>query len=139
MILIDTNVVSELMNTDGAAIAPWLADVETSSLFLTTVTRAEIRYGLERMPDGRRRANLEARAELVFQGAVDRTLSFDSRAADAFGRISADRDRAGRPISTADAQIAAIALVHRAALATRNVRDFEGVGLRVVNPWEENV
>ena len=74
-------------------------------------------------------------ADAFFDTVADRTLVFDTAAADRFGEIAARRRRMGRPISTADAQIAAIALVHRAAVATRNIRDFEGVGLRLVDPW----
>jgi len=138
VIVIDTNVVSELMNSNGAGFAPWLAQIEGTSLFFTTITRAEIRYGIELMPQGRRRAELEVRAKSVFDSAADRTLAFDAAAADRFGEVAATRSRMGRPISTADAQIAAIALVHRATVATRNIRDFEGVGLKLVDPfsWE---
>lgn len=72
----------------------------------------------------------------IFTTVADRMLPFDESAADAFGEVAAERRRIGRPISTADAQIAAIALVRGAMVATRNVRDFEGVGLTLINPWE---
>lgn len=135
MIVLDTNVVSELMKPGRPDIDAWLQRIEPASVFVTVVTRAEIRYGIERLPEGRRRREFEQRADVVFDEVADRMLAFDVAAADHYGRLVARRERAGRPTSTPDGQIAAIALAHHATVATRNTRDFEETGVRVVNPW----
>jgi len=135
MIVLDTNVVSALMTSRASELDAWLNDVDGAALFTTTITRAEIRCGIERLPEGRRRDELASRANALFTETADRMLSFDSAAADRYGALVAERERAGRPISVIDAQIASIALVHRAIVATRNVRDFEGTGIRVLNPF----
>lgn len=134
MFLADTNVVSVFM-TDQDQLDRWLDDMDTGQIFTTAITRAEVRAGIERLPMGARRSDLNERADAYFAVVSDRTLAFDSAAADRFGVVAAERRRMGRPISTADAQIAAIALVHGATVATRNVRDFEGVGLKLVDPF----
>jgi len=138
MIIVDTNIVSELMRENAGAVAAWLRDLDDRELFTTAITRAEIRYGIARLPSGSRRSSFEADADAFFGEIIDRTLGFDVAAADRYGEVAAIRRRLGRPISIPDAQIAAIALVHRATVATRNVRDFEGVGLKLVDPftWE---
>jgi len=136
VIVVDTNVVSALMSSRAAALDPWLERIDGSSLFTTAITRAEIRYGIARLPDGRRRDDLMARAEALFDETAERILPFDSAAADRYGRIVASRERAGRPISIADAQIAAIAAAHRATVATRNTGDFTGTGVGVVDPFD---
>jgi len=135
MIVLDTNVVSTLMASRASDLDEWLSDVDGAALFTTTITRAEIRYGIERLPAGSRRDGLAARADALFDEIADRILSFDSAAADRYGALVAERERVGRPISVPDAQIAAIAMVHRATVATRNVRDFTGTGVGVVNPF----
>jgi len=137
MIILDTNVLSELMRpAPSRQVIVWLADHAASQFAVTTITEAEIFYGLELLPSGKRRDRLLAAAEAMFaedfQGAV---LAFDSEAARAFSRIASDRRSCGRPISQPDAQIAAIARVHKACLATRNVDDFDGCGIEVHNPW----
>lgn len=136
MIVIDTNVVSALMSARAVELEPWLRVVDGSQLFTTAITRAEIRYGIERLPDGRRRDDLSARADALFDETAERILPFDSAAADRYGRVVATREQVGRPISIADAQIAAIALAHRATIATRNAKDFHGTGARVVDPFD---
>lgn len=99
-----------------------------------------ILYGLRLLPDGRRRRDLEAAILPIFaQDLAGRVLPFDREAADVYGLIATERRKAGRPISQFDAQIASIALSRGAALATRNVSDFEGVGLVIVNPWTVDV
>ena len=138
MIILDTNVLSELMkpNPDSRVMA-WVAARPATEFFTTVVTEAEIFLGIELLNKGRRRNALLMAAEKLF--AVElagRVFSFDSEAARTFSRIAAHRRRLGRPISQADAQIAAIAQVHRARLATRNAGDFADCGLDVVNPWE---
>lgn len=138
MIVLDTNVVSALMSTRAGDLDAWLSTVDGESLFTTAITRAEIRYGIARLPEGARRSGLVARADALFEESADRILPFDSAAADRYGALVAGRESAGRPISVADAQIAAIATVHRAAVATRNTKDFAGTGVSVVNPFPES-
>jgi predicted nucleic acid-binding protein len=99
------------------------------------VTQAEIRYGLARLPDGKRKADLAHRADKLFEDIDERLLVFEARAADRYGQLVASRQAAGRPISVPDAIIASIAAVNRASLATRNVRDFDGCGIEVVDPF----
>lgn len=134
MIVADTNVVSVLL-AGHRDLDRWLDGMDTGQIFTTAITRAEVRAGIARLPDGARRRDLSDRADSYFTAVADRTLAFDSPAADRFGTVDAERRRIGRPISLADAQIAAIALVHGATVATRNVRDFEGVGLKLVDPF----
>jgi predicted nucleic acid-binding protein len=135
MIVLDTNIVAALM-ADGAEIEPWLMTVPRQELYTTVMTRAEIRYGLARLPAGKRRTELVSRADALFTQTQERLLTFDAKAADRYGEIVATRQAAGRPISVADAIIASIAWVHRASLATRNVRDFDDCGVAVVNPYD---
>ena len=134
MIVLDTNIVAALM-ADGADIDPWLATVPRHELYMTVMTRAEIRYGLFRLPAGRRRNRLTAEADSLFSETQERLLPFDAKAADRYGELVAAREGAGRRISVADAIIASIAWTHRAALATRNVHDFDNCGIQVVNPY----
>jgi predicted nucleic acid-binding protein len=137
VIVLDTNVVSELMRRgpDAGALA-WIADQPMAGLFTTTLTQAEIFYGLALLPGGRRRDELMAAAHAVFEAELaGRVLSFDIDAALVYPEIAAGRKLAGQPISQIDAQIAAIARSRGACLATRNVRDFADCGITVVNPW----
>lgn len=137
MIVLDTNVLSVLMHDvpDPAVIA-WLDDQSIESVWTTTITIFEVRLGLEVMPEGRRRARFEAAFErLVAEDLQDRVLAFDREAANAAARLAAARRRLGRPVEIRDTQIAGIVAMRRATLATRNVRDFEHLDLRVVNPW----
>ena len=114
----------------------WLDGRPASDLFISAITRGEIERGLNLMPAGKRRAARAVVAAGIFESFEDRCLAFEAGAAVVFGLVSAHRIRNGRPISTEDAQIAAIALAHRMKLATRNTRDFQGIdGLEVVNPW----
>jgi len=135
MIVLDTNIVAALM-ADGAEIDPWLMAVPRHELYTTVMTRAEIRYGLARLPAGKRRTDLVNRADDLFRQTQERLLSFDAKAADRYGEVVAIREASGRPISVADAIIASIAWVHHASLATRNVRDFDDCELAVVNPYD---
>lgn len=138
MVILDTNVVSELMRAvPEPAVVHWFGNQNSEELLVTTITIAEILYGIEILPEGRRRDSLRAGAEKMF-GVVyaDRIAAFDDRAARAFPMIAASRRKQGRPIEKLDAQIAAIARANRAILATRNVADFEGCGVTLVNPWE---
>jgi predicted nucleic acid-binding protein len=114
----------------------WLAAQEPVQIFITTVTQAEVLYGIEIMPAGKRRARLPNAVEKLFAEEFrDRLLPFDQESARVFPKIVAGRDAAGRPISQFDAMIAAISRSRQAALATRNVVDFEHSGVRLVNPW----
>lgn len=137
MIVLDTNVISEMLTAaPNASVEAWLAAQPPPSIFTTAITQAEILYGLRLLPDGKRRAELEAAIRPIFaEDFEDRVLSFDPQAADIYAGIAAARRQAGRPISQFDAQIAAIALSRGAALFTRNVADFAGIGLTVLNPW----
>ena len=135
MIIIDTNVVSQLMRGGDPAIGRWLAAVPGEDLHTTVITRAEIGYGIARLPDGRRRDELRDRARAVFAQIADRTMPFDVAAADRYGELVASRERSGRPISVPDAQVASIAFVHRATVATRNIADFESCGIELVDPF----
>jgi predicted nucleic acid-binding protein len=137
MTVLDTNVLSELIPPRPAPqMMNWFASQPASSLYTTTVTQAEIVYGLELLPKGKRRRALEAAVDAMFdEDFASRLLPFDADAARIFGRIAASRRLAGRPIWHSDRQIAAIARSHGAALATRNTADFEKCGVEVVNPW----
>lgn len=136
MLILDTNVVSELMRPrPDTGVLSWLSAYVPQELRMTVVTRAEIRYGLARLPAGRRRTGLTARAEDLFADSDRLTFDFDTRAADLYGDLVANRERQGLPISVPDAQIAAIARTHECELATRNVSDFVGCGLVVHDPW----
>jgi predicted nucleic acid-binding protein len=138
MVILDTNVLSELMKSaPKARVVQWIAAQPARSLFTTSITKAEILYGVMMLPTGRRRRAVEAAVEAMFrEDFADRVLSFGGEAALSCARIAWDRRRAGRPISQSDAQIAAIALCAGATIATRNVADFEMCGVDVVNPWE---
>jgi predicted nucleic acid-binding protein len=138
MIVLDTNVLSELMRASPAAsVVTWVSAQAASDLYITSVTQAEVLHGIKLLPSGKKRAAIEAAAEAMFAGEFEaRILSFDSAAARIYAQIAAARRRAGRAISQFDAQIAAIASSARATIATRNVADFEGCGVRVVNPWD---
>jgi len=137
MILLDTNILSELMRpVPEVAVERWLADQPAASVFISAITEAELRYGLALLPNGKRRSSLTAvMQDMLAEDFSGRILPFDSAAAVDFAEIAADRRQTGRPISQADAQIAAIARSRGAALATRNVADFEGCGVEVINPW----
>lgn len=137
MILLDTNVVSELMKSaPEPAVMAWINAIPGAAVFVSAVTQAEILYGVALVPDGKRRQGLARASRTVFQTYFrGRVLPFDSEAAEAFAELAAARRQSGRPITQADAQIAAIARSRGAELATRNVLDFEGCGVDVINPW----
>ena len=138
MIILDTNVVSELMRQSPAqVVADWSLSQNAQDLFTTSVTLAEIRYGIERLADGQRKAQLRAKAADIFFALADKVLPFDARAALRYATLMADRGRAGQPMAGFDAQIAAICLSYSAALATRNLKDFQQTGLDLINPWPE--
>jgi len=137
MIILDTNVLSELMRPKPSPqVAAWVAEQPTMELFTTSITEAEIFYGIELLSGGTRRDALLAAAQAMFaEDLGGRILAFESEAARVFSKIAVQRRRKGRPISHADAQIAAIAQLRAAKLATRNVADFGDCGIDVIDPW----
>jgi len=137
MLILDTNVISEIMQMlPSPRVLAWWSQQQVGELFTSTVTMAEILYGIDLLPKGKRRDRLLAQAEAMFaQDFAGRILPFDEDAARTFPEIAAGRRAQGRPMAEFDAQIAAIARSRRAILATRNTADFEGCGLRLVNPW----
>jgi toxin FitB len=138
VIVLDTNVLSELMRSRPAvAVFACVAAQPRAELYTTSVNKAEILYGIAALPDGRRRAALAATAEAMFtDDFAGRVLPFDEEAAVHYTEIVAARRREGRPIEAFNAQIAATAQAAGADLATRDVSDFAGCGLTLVNPWE---
>jgi predicted nucleic acid-binding protein len=137
MIILDTNVISELMRaTPDAAVVRWVNARPATSLYVTSITQAEILHGIQLLARGKRRDAIAAAANEVFEhDFVGRVLPFGSDAAVAYASIAAARRRAGRSISGFDAQIAAIARALDADLATRNVDDFDDCGVEVIDPW----
>ncbi len=139
MIVVDTNVVSELMRPSPAPqVREWVSAQASSALCTTAVTIAEIRYGLQRLADGRRKQNLLIAATEIFAAFGDYILPFDAGAATWYATIVAQRDRLGLPIDGFDAQIAAICGTRAATLATRNTKDFRETGIEVIDPWRQN-
>lgn len=136
MIVLDTNVTSELMRpSPSSSVVAWVRAHDPAELYTTSITFAEIGFGIERLPGGRRKDVLRASAYEVFAAYGEHVLAFDVPAAAQYPGIVADRERAGAPISGFDAQIASICRAHGAALATRNGRDFRHTGLAVIDPW----
>jgi predicted nucleic acid-binding protein len=139
MILLDTNVLSELMrpNPDNTVVA-WLDSQPMEQVWISAITQAEILLGLALMPPGKRQQALTKAAMAMFEeDFAGRCLPFDARCTPAYASIVARRMRKGRPVSTEDAQIAAIALTYDLHLATRNIKDFEEIdGLQLLNPWK---
>jgi predicted nucleic acid-binding protein len=139
MIVLDTSIVSELMRAIPAdAVMRWIAAQPATSLYTTSITQAEILHGVMLLPSGKRRSEFAVAAEATFNEEFSgRILPFGSAAAISYARIAAARQRAGRPISHFDAQIAAIVHSSGAAVATRNVKDFDRCGIKVINPWND--
>lgn len=137
MIVLDTNVLSELMRSDPAeAVLHWIDSQAAEELFTSAITMAEILHGIERLPDGKRKHNLQTHALAMFEDDfVDRILAFDAYAAMHYSKLVTAREKSGKPVGLADAQIAAICRAQHARLATRNVKDFEGTGVTIINPW----
>ena len=137
MILLDTNVISELMRAEPARIVlDWFGNHDAGDLFISAVTEAELRTGVAILPEGQRRDRLQLAIDaMIDQDFQGRVLPFDSLAAKAYAEIAARRRASGRPIAEAHCQIAATARATDAPIATRNVKDFDGCGVRVINPW----
>lgn len=139
MILLDTNVLSELMRPQpNPVVVDWI-NTHSSEARLSAITQAEISLGIALLPDGKRRDALAAAARQMFEeDFAGRCLPFDTKAAEHFARLVAERRRIGRPITTQDAQIAAIALANNMPLATRNTEDFTAISaLTLENPWND--
>ncbi|NCX88187.1 MAG: type II toxin-antitoxin system VapC family toxin [Betaproteobacteria bacterium] len=137
MIILDTNVLSELLRPEPAKqVERWLSTQDGVKVYFTTVGEAELRHGVAQLPAGKRRKGLNTAIEsLLDEDFRDRILPFDRAAARAYAAIAAERRAAGRPISQFDCQIAAIARTHEATMATRNTSDFEGCGVELIDPW----
>ena len=138
MIIVDTNVISELMRPlPSPAVVAWLSSQTPDDVFTTAITVAEVLYGVELLPKSKRREALLQQVAATFsEDFSGRILFFDEQAARMFASIAVSRRTLGRPIGILDAQIVAISKVHGATLATRNTDDFEGCGVRLINPWQ---
>lgn len=137
MILLDTNVVSELLTAPKhSPVLDWYHGASCEVFGLSAVTCMEVRHGIERMPDGRRRTALESAWQTLLQDWPGPVIALSQAEATSAGLVLARRFQMGRPVGVADAQIAGTALVHDAVLATRNTKDFDDLGIHLVNPWE---
>jgi predicted nucleic acid-binding protein len=140
VIILDTNVISELMEVQpNRLVLAWFDDQDGDELWTTSISLAELLVDINRLPDGRRRRELDSSLARVLASAFqERFLAFDQYAAREYGTLVPARRAQGHPISAPDAQIAAIATSRGATLATRNVKDFLDTGIDVVNPWDES-
>jgi predicted nucleic acid-binding protein len=138
VILLDTNVLSELIRPEpDAGVTEWLDSLDAATVATTAITAAELLYGVARLPTGRRKERLgEAIRGLIEEDFNGRVEAFDATAATHYADLLSDRERAGRPISAADAQIAAICRKLGATLATRNTSDFKDTGIDLLDPWQ---
>jgi len=137
MIVLHTNVIFELMKpSPRPTVMAWVDSQDAAQLFITTITIAEIAYGISVLPDGNRKQLLDDAFHNTLNIAFKhRVLLFDESAAHAYGKIMGNRKTIGRPLSIPDGQIAAIAIIHRFAIATRNIRDFADCDIEVINPF----
>ena len=137
MIVLDTNVLSALMRTNPEiVVVAWLDRQPADSVWLTSITVFEARFGLALLPKGRRRSGLERAFDRVLTDDLsNRILALDEMAAATAAQLAADRQRSGRPVDLRDTLIAGIAQSRRATIATRNARHFEGLDVPVVDPW----
>lgn len=137
MIVLDTNILSEMMrDAADANVLAWLDGLPAADMFTTAISIAELRFGIEALPDGGRKTALRTRFDAVVdEDFAARILAFDAAAAEVYGVLAATLRRSGRPIGVADAMIAAIAHREGAPVATRNVRHFEMTGVEIVNPF----
>ncbi|MBA2348079.1 MAG: type II toxin-antitoxin system VapC family toxin [Solirubrobacterales bacterium] len=137
MLILDTTVASELIRPGrDAGVDRWMRKQAPAARCITVITVAEVEYGVRRMPDGQRKDALADGVARLFAAFTGQILDFDRESAGAYARVRVERESRGRPISVLDAQIGAICRVHGATLATRNVKDFDGLDLSLVNPWE---
>ena len=137
MIILDTNVLSELLRPQPAKqVERWLAAQDGTKIYFTTTGEAELRHGVALLPAGKRRNALTRAIDgLLDEDLRDRILPFDRAAARAYATLAAARRATGRPISQFDCQIAAIAHAREATVATRNTGDYEGCGIELIDPW----
>ena len=137
MIVLDTNVLSEILRPKpDPMVFEWLSAQANTSVFTTAITQAEMMFGVALLESEKRRDELTVAVDQIFtQDLEGKVLPFDHLAARVYATIAIERRRAASPISQSDAQIAAIVRCHGAKLATRNVRDFQGCGIEVLNPW----
>jgi hypothetical protein len=138
VIILDTNVVSELARqVPDPGVLAWLDSLETSEVATTAITAAELRYGVARLPEGHRKRELTVMIRgILTEDFYGRVLPFDERTSVRYADIVTGRERMGRPIGVADAQIAAICRDSGATLATRNTPDFEETGIKLIDPWK---
>lgn len=138
MIVLDTNILSELMRSvPNEQVLAWVDSQSVNELAITAITVAEILYGIERLANGKRKQSLHAQAIAMFEeDFADHILPFDADAAVLYAQLTATSEAAGQPASMADAQIAAICRLHQASIATRNIRDFKHFDLVMINPWD---
>jgi len=136
MNVLDTNVVSELMRPEPTSrVTDWVRRRDRRELRMTSITLAEIRYGIVRLPEGRRKQVLLETADDIFRSFPDQVLPVDEAAAEHYAMIASAREQAGKPIAAFDALIVAVCRSRGAALATRNLPDFEGTGIELIDPW----
>jgi toxin FitB len=138
MILVDTNVISELWrDRPNSRVVEWLEYQPRESIFVSSITLAELYFGIVRLDDGRNKLRMsKSIARIERETFAGRVLSFDNKTAVQFGIVRAAWERMGRPINFPDSAIAATALTYGLTLATRNIRDFEGLDLELINPFE---
>ena len=137
MIVLDTNVLSEPLKTrPDPMVLAWLDAQAAETLYVSTISYAELRFGVLKMPDGKRRGELAAQIERALELFKDRMLEFNVKAAEQLAQIGARCMKMGKPATAPDAYIAAIAAAHGFSVATRNVDHFKHTGVRVINPWE---
>jgi predicted nucleic acid-binding protein len=137
VILLDTNVISELIRRDpDDRVLGWMDSLDSAALATTAITAAELLYGIARLPPGRRQNLLSEAVHVLLEDDLGgRVEPFDMSSATHYATLVSDRERAGRPIGVADAQIAAICRKLKATLATRNIDDFEATGIELIDPW----
>jgi hypothetical protein len=137
MIVLDTNVLSEpLKLRPDPKVLEWLDAQAAETLYMSTISYAELRFGVLKMPDGKRKGELAAQIERAMELFKDRMLEFNVKAAEQLAQIGARCKEIGKPATAPDAHIAAIAAASGFSVATRNVDHFKHTGVRVINPWE---
>ncbi len=138
MIILDTNVIAELMReVPDPKVASWIRGIDTQNLALTVIAISEILRGIKQLPKGKRRQRLEQSfKEFIQKGFSGRIFPFDQAAAYVYGGIAAGREKAGLSVDPVDLMIASIAKNLQASIATRNIKDFEGCGITLINPWQ---
>jgi predicted nucleic acid-binding protein len=137
MLILDTNVLSVLLQDDpDSVVVGWLNRQPTESLWITTISIFEVRYGFERLPHGKNRKRLEdIFGKILEEGLEDRILSFDSHAGECAARLAAKRVKIGRTIDFRDTAIAGIAIARRGTIITRNTKHFADLDVKIINPW----